>query len=82
MTPSNPRSQLSLVEAQLFASTELAVIMAIDASEDVGEAVIRLEDLGMTQGEAAFVLEMPLRRRTQAERRALFEEAERLRQAM
>lgn len=82
MTSSNPRSQLSLVEAQLFASTELAVITAIDASEDVGEAVIRLEALGMTRDEAAFVLEMPLRRRTHVERRALFEEAERLRQAM
>lgn len=75
----DPRTELSLVEAQLFASTDLAVIQAIDASEDVPEAIERLRSLGMTSTEAEAVLEMPLRTRTRSERRVLFEQAKRLR---
>jgi len=77
----DPRTELSLVEARLFASTDLAVIQAIDTSEDLSEAVERLRSLGMTRSEAETVLEMPLRTRTRSERRILFEQAERLRAA-
>jgi len=82
MTTSDLQRQLSLVEAQLFASTALAVIDALDVSADVDEAAIRLQALGMTRDEAATVLEMPLRARTKAERDVLLREAERLRLAL
>lgn len=79
MTERDHRTELSLVEAQLFASTDLAVITEIDASEDPGDAVDRLRTLGMTTAEAESVLEMPLRVRTRSERNQLLVEAERLR---
>lgn len=79
MTSPDSREQLSLVEAQLFASTQLAVISAIDKSADSKQAVINLRELGMSQVEAETVLEMPLRTRTQLERERLLIEAERLR---
>lgn len=79
MNESELRIRLSLVEAQLFASTELAVIAAIDASPTVEDAVIRLQELGMTQAEAGAVLQMPLAVRTKAERDLLFAKAAELR---
>lgn len=79
MTPSSLRTQLGIVEAQLFASTELSVIHAIDASHDAAEATQQLQQLGMSEAQAMVVLDMPLRARLHIERLALFAEAERLR---
>ncbi len=79
MTSPSTRKQLGIVEAQLFASTELAVIHTIDASRDIDDAVRRLQELGMDEPQARIVLDMPLRTRLQSERGALFAEAERLR---
>lgn len=77
----DPKTELSLLEAKLFASSELAVIEAIDACADAAEAVERLRALGMSATEAEAVLELPFRARTLADRRELLEAAERLRAA-
>lgn len=79
MTHSSLRTQLGIVEAQLFASTELAVVHAIDKSSSADEASTQLQQLGMSEAQALIVLDMPLRARLQDERAALFAEAERLR---
>ena len=76
---SSLQTQLGLVEAQLFASTDLAVIHAIDASHDLDAAATHLQQLGMNEAQALTVLDMPLRARVHAERAALFAEAGRLR---
>lgn len=80
--PTDPRTQLSLVEAKLFASVDLTVISLLDESDDADAAIARLQELGMSEFEAETVVDMPLRSRTIAERRELFKEAERLRAAM
>ena len=79
MTTSDLRSQLELIETQLFASTEPAVIEAIDASADFADAVERLRRLGMSASQARLILDMPLSTRTRGARAGLFAEAELLR---
>ena len=82
MTSADHHTQLGLVEAKLFASTELAVIHVIDASEDIDDAAVRLQALGMDERQAVAILDLPLRARLQTERAKLFDEAQRLRQLL
>ena len=63
-SPADLRRELSLVDAKLFATTNPAVIEAIDSSADTNEALHRLQELGMSETEADSVLEMPLRARS------------------
>lgn len=80
--PVDLRRQIGLVEAHLFATMDPSVTAAIEASNDLDEALAQLRGLGMSDVEADMVIDLPLRARHHGARSALFAEAARLRRLL